>query len=432
MNTQPFETKGKKLLVLGGTSGKDIVAQAKRMGVYTIVADLEDMNAAKSIADEGVVISTTDTEALVKLIRDKHIDGVFSGPSEFNIQQVMKVCQAAGLPFYATKEQWDICQNKAAFKSLCRRFNVPVVPEYDVTAEMRPEDLAKVKYPVVVKPTDACSSKGLSICVNEEELKKAIPFAIAASESGNFIVEKCITSDYGFGCRYIANEGEIYLAAASDAYTVDEFDGKAHISAGAIFPSKKLDSFIRDINPNLIEMFKSIGLANGTFFMQALVDQDGDRIYFHEMGLRLSGGLIYPMVEAACGYNDVQMMIRYALGGPMATPEDIAKIDPYMNGHFIGSLTFPLKAGKISHISGLEVVKACKKVTGIAQYYFDGDVVKDSYIGTLSQHLCRIKMMTESRDEYKELIQWIESKVSVVDSDGNDMIYRRFDINRLK
>ena len=304
MSTNTFETKGKKLLVLGGTSGKDIVAQAKRMGVYTIVADLEEMNAAKSIADEGIVVSTTDTEALVKLIREKSIDGVFSGPSEFNIQQVMKVCEAAGLPFYATKEQWDICQNKAAFKALCRRFNVPVVPEYDVTAEMLPEDLVKIKYPVVVKPTDACSSKGLSICVNEEELRKAIPVAIAASESGNFIVEKCITSDYGFGCRYIANEGKIVLSAANDQYTVDEFDGRAHISAVSCWPSKKLESYKKEINPNAISMFESIGLANGTFFMQALVDQDNGHIYFHEMGLRLSGGLNYKMFESGSVHSE--------------------------------------------------------------------------------------------------------------------------------
>ena len=432
MKENEFQTEGKRLLVLGGTSAKDIVAQAKRMGVYTIVADLEEINASKQISDEGVIVSTTDTDALVKLIEEKHVDGVFSGPSEFNIQQVMKVCQAAGLPFYATKEQWDICQNKAAFKSLCRKFNVPVVPEYEVSPDLRSEELVHIKYPVVVKPTDACSSKGLSICTNEEELRKAIPFAIAASESGNYIVEKCITSDYGFGCRYIANKGEVYLAAVSDAYTVDEFNGRAHISAAAIFPSKQIDAFRKDINPNLIRMFKSIGLANGTFFMQALVDQDDKNIYFHEMGLRLSGGLIYPMVEAACGYNDVQMMIRYALGGPMATNEDIEKIDPYMHGHFIGSLTFPLKAGVISHISGLEEVRNCDKVTSIAQYYYDGDEIKDSYIGTLLQHLCRVKMMTESIEEYKELISWIESKVSVVDQEGNDMIYRRFDINRLK
>ena len=432
MSSTIFETKGKKLLVLGGTSAKDIVAQAKRMGVYTIVADLEETNASKKIADEGVIISTTDTDALVDLIREKHIDGVFSGPSEFNIQQVMKVTSAAGLPFYATKEQWDICQNKAAFKTLCRKFNVPVVPEYHVTAEMLPEDLAKVKYPVVVKPTDACSSKGLSICANEKELRKAIPFAIASSESGHFIVEKCITSDYGFGSRYIANNGEIVLSALCDRYTVDEFDGKAHISAAAIFPSKLTDYYIRVVNPCVIEMFKSIGLANGTFFLQALVDQDSNQIYFHEMGLRLSGGLIYSMLEASCGYNDVQMMIRYALGGPMATFEEWEKIDPYMHGHIVGSLTIPLKVGTIGQISGVDEVKQHPCVTSVVQYYYEGDTLEEKLIGTLMQHFCRVKMMTSSIEEYRKLISFVQKTVRVLDVGGNSMVYKQFEITRLQ
>ena len=401
------------------------------MGIYTIVADLEEVNASKEIADEGVILSTTDTEALVRLIKEKHIDGVFSGPSEFNIQQVMKVCNAAGLPFYATKEQWDICQDKYAFKNLCRKFGVPVIPEYEVTAEMLPKDLAKVKYPVVVKPTDACSSKGLSTCVNEEELKKAIPFAIAASESGNFIVEKCITSDYGFGCRYVANAGEIYLSATCDRYTVDEFDGKAHISAASIFPSKKTASFIEEINPNLIAMFKSIGIANGTFFMQALVDDDG-QIYFHEMGLRLSGGLIYSMLEASCGYNDVQMMIRCALGGPMATEEDLANIDPYMHGNYVGDMTIPLREGTIGSIVGVEEANANPQVTSLVQYYHEGDHIGTNVIGTLMQHFCRVKMITKSIDEYLQLITWVNNTIKITDTEGKDMVYRYFNPDRIR
>jgi biotin carboxylase len=432
MSEEVFKTEGKRLLVLGGTSAKDIVVQAKRMGVYTIVADLDETNVSKKISDEAVVISTTDTESLVNLIKEKQINGVFSGPSEFNIQQVMKVCEASGLPFYATKKQWDICQDKATFKDLCRKFNVPVVPEYEVSAEMLPEELAKVKYPVVVKPVDACSSKGLSICTDEAQLRVAIPYAISASESGKFIVEKCITSDYGFGCRYIANDGEIYLSAVCDRYTVDEFDGKAHISAAAIFPSKKTEAFIKNVNPGIIAMFKSIGLANGTFFMQALVDQEDGQIYFHEMGLRLSGGLIYSMLEASCGYNDVQMMLRYALGGPMATEQDVANIDPYMHGNFVGSLTIPLREGVLGYISGVEEVRSNPNVTSVVQYYQEGNRISSEVIGTLMQHFCRVKMMTKSIDEYLQLITWIHDTIKVTDVEGNDMVYRYFDPNRIR
>lgn len=431
-NPQKYDVTGKKLLVLGGTSGKDIVLQAKRMGVYTIVADQDDTNAAKRLSDEAVKISTADIPALVEFVKEAGVDGVFSGPSEFNIQKVMAVCSLAGLPFYVTKEQWDICQNKASFKELCRKFDVPVIPEYSLTAEMKAEDLARIKYPVVIKPVDACSSKGLSICKNEEELRSAVPYALSASESGKFIVEKCLTNDYGFGCKYIASGGEIKLSATSDRYTVDEFDGRAHISSSALYPSKLTDVYIRDINENVIRMFKSIGLANGTFFMQALVDSDDGKIYFHEMGLRLSGGLMFSLLEGACGYNDVQMMIRYALGGPMATEEEFARIDPYMHGHFVGCVNMPLKPGIVGKVEGVEEVRQHKGVMDLAQAYFEGDEMKESCVGTLMQHFARVKVMVDSIEEFKELLEWIQDTIKVTDSLGNNMIYRRFDLSRMR
>lgn len=401
------------------------------MGVYTIVTGIHPDAPTRKLADESYVIPSDDHESLSLLIKEKEIDGVMTGASEFQIQNMIQLCEKVGLPIYASEKQWNICQNKESFKKLCRDFGVPVVPEYHITQEMTSQDLANVRYPVVVKPVDACSSKGLSICKNEEELKIAVPYAISASETGRFIVEKCITSDYGFGCRYIANNGEIILSALCDRYTVDEFDGRAHISSAAVFPSKLTDVFIRDINSKVIAMFKSIGLANGTFFMQALVDREDNQIYFHEMGLRLSGGLIYSMLEASCGYNDVKMMIRYALGGPMATDEEMKLIDPYMHGHFAGSLTVPLKEGTIGSINGIEEVKANPHVMSIAQYYNEGDVIEDTVIGTLMQHFCRVKMMTDSFEEYADMINYVQDTIDIKDVDGNSMIYRKFDISRL-
>lgn len=424
--------EGKKLLILGGTSGLDIVKQAKKMGIYCIVADIEETNPAKEAADEAFFLSTTDFDGLEKLVREKKIDGVLCGPSEFNLQNTLHLSELTGLPFYATREQWEVCQNKASFKKLCKKFNVPCVPEYEVGAENEEEWIEQVRYPVIVKPVDGCSSAGLSICTNRAELLKGIKIAKNKSKSKKVLVEKCITSDYGFGCRYIANNGEIYLSATCDRYTVDEPGGRALISSGAIFPSKKTDEYIQSINPNVIAMFKSIGIQNGTFFLQALVDQDDDQIYFHEMGLRLSGGLIYSMLEASCGYNDVQMMIRYALGGPMATEEEIQKIDPYMHGHYVGSLTVPLTEGKIGYIDGVDKVKRNEKVIGFTQYYKVGDKVRTEDIGTLSQHFCRVKMITDSIEAYKEMVNWIQSTIKVLDIDGNSMIYRQFDTARMK
>ena len=175
------EVSGKKLLILGDTSTADIILNAQKMGVYTVVTGIHPDAKTRQLADEAILIPSDDHKALAKYIKDNGIDGVMTGASEFQILNMIQLCERVGLRIYVSEEQWNLCQNKASFKNLCRQFDVPVVPEYSISAEMSSEEMAQIHYPVVVKPTDACSSKGLSICSNEEELKAAIPFAVAAA-----------------------------------------------------------------------------------------------------------------------------------------------------------------------------------------------------------------------------------------------------------
>ena len=48
---------------------------------------------------------------------------------------------------------------------------------------MKPEDVAKIKYPVVVKPVDTGGGVGITVVYNESELKAAVDIALEASHS---------------------------------------------------------------------------------------------------------------------------------------------------------------------------------------------------------------------------------------------------------
>ena len=75
------------------------------------------------------------------------------------------------------------------------------------------------------------------------------------------------------------------------------------------------------------------------FFFQALPYRG--KIYFHEMGYRLSGGMIYKLTEPLMGINDMKMMIRNALGGDCLTPDEAEKIDLTCQGRCGAQLMIP-------------------------------------------------------------------------------------------
>ncbi len=95
-------------------------------------------------------------------------------------------------------------------------------------------------------------------------------------------------------------------------------------------------------------------MKNGVCFLQALVTEG--QILFHEMGLRLSGGLMYKLTDERNGVNDLKMMIRHTMGERMCSPEEESRITPISNGVVAGSLCVPLGIGTVSHIGGLRIL----------------------------------------------------------------------------
>ncbi|MCL2110670.1 MAG: ATP-grasp domain-containing protein [Clostridiales bacterium] len=426
-----IDLSGKRLLVLGGTNASlDLVKLAKDEGVYTLVTDYLEGGAAKDIADETAMVSTADTEGLLGLIRDKNIDGVFCGPSEFQLLNVMNVCELARLPFYATREQWDICSNKSTFRRLCVDYGLPAIPEYRLSGNICREELERIEYPVIVKPVDGRSGRGVFVCNNQSELLRIAEQVRDFSKSGEIIVEKFIQGMTALGASYIIIDGDVFLYSVFDRHSVDPVNRKSLVSAIGVYPSNLTNEYAEMIHPRIKKMLMDLGVRNGVFFLQAMVDKDGD-IFIHDVGLRLSGGLRYQIIEPITGVSDMRMMLRFSLGEPMADFEEIGRIDPNVLGKTAASFHVPLKDGLIGKIEGLERIASKIRTLTITQYYQQGDVIKPEYIGTLDQHFARFKFICDTRQEMIELVDFIQDSLEILDCDGNDMVFMRFDTARL-
>ena len=406
--------KGKKLLVLGGSaSNVQLVHFARQMGAFVIVADnRENDRPGKDAADEAIIISTDDYEALCDYIKENHIDGVATGAGEWNVVNAMRLCKKAGLPYYADEHLWNICQDKRHFKDCCIKYNVPTVPEFSIHNKPQPKD-----YPVIVKPVDGCSSRGITICQNEGELNKAITHALSLSESTDVIIEKYIDNGgVTIDAKYVVVDGKCYLEALGERYVLDG----GLITAISFYPSSLIDRYMEKVNPNVQKMFEALGYKNGVFFFQAI--PDGYEIYVYEMGLRVSGGMIYNMTEAVGCNNAMMMLIHHSLTGRMCEPEDLKMIDPYFKGRVACTVSLPLRVGTIAHIEGLDEVKAMPEVVDVTVYYGVGHKCEQRHINTLDQLLGRVMVIGNDRQSLFHTISKIRAVVKVTDDENRDLI----------
>jgi len=422
---------GKRLLILGGTvASYDLVNLAKSMGMLTYVADDRETGAAKDIADHKVLISTTDIDRLAQFVRDNHIDGVFCSPSEFNIRNAIRLCEKTGLPFYATQEQWDLCNNKRRFKQYCRKNGLPYIAEHFYDGDDKSIVCSDCQFPVIVKPVDGSGSQGVSVCNSTAELNSAIDKALQYSRSGKIIIEKYL--DNGgrlFSFRYLLNNGECYPYLLMDTYIADPINKEYLVSAFSYAPSEYAEEFMSQADAKVRATINDMGLKNGTVFAQTL--PFNGEFYCHDMGYRLSGGITYHLSEALTGINDMKMMLRYAMGGPVCTPEEVARINPVPQGKVAGQLMIPLMAGTIASIEGMDGLKSNPAVLSYIQYYHEGDTIRQQDLGNLGQQFARIYILADNKENLVKQVNRIQDNISIKDTDGNEMFTLRFDTNRL-
>lgn len=423
-----MDLTGKKLLVLGGVAMIcELVQDAQRRGAYVVVADYYPDSPAKKIADEAWLVSTIDTDALAEKCIEAGIDGVISAFDDFNVICSQKLSDRIGKPFYATGAQVDATMDKVNFKQLCRDNGVPSTPEFELDRELSRECLDKLRYPVIIKPVDSSGARGITICNNEEELKAAHVDAMKMSKKGNVILEKYLVGDE-IGVNYVLQDGDIHVSVLHDRY-MQKGDGKhVCLPVAYVYPSKYTQRYLAEENQLVIDMFKSIGMKNGTLFLQGCVD--AGVCYFYEMGYRLNGAKQYQILDKLCGFNPMQMIVNYSLTGKMEDEKIASKVNPLL-GKTCCTLSVLARPAKVEKIVGLDAIKAFPEVVAITQWYQEGDTIAPEALGTQKQISMRITLEAENVEKLADVINRVYSTVDVLDENGESILIEQFDTARL-
>lgn len=420
------DLKGKRLLVLGGSIWKDAILKfAKENGIVVISAGLYPAG-TDDIADEVYRIDTIDPSVMKKFIRDKSIDGVYLGGSELIIGGACTYVNELSLPCYCTKTQWEFLQNKANFKQLCKKYGLPVVPQFVIDRNNITGSVPLDAYPVITKPADGCGSNGFSVCYNEEELLEGYNKAVSDSSTESVICEKFVKNT-GVVVFYTFSNGKVLFSGLEDKYPVRFEKQGSYVGGLFSFESRYTQEYRERFDSGIEQLFQSIGVKEGTAWIE--VFHDGDNYYFNEVGFRYGGSIsIYP-INYLTGINQVAADIYFALIGESMPYGHTSLISDTIEKGLKYAI-YPIYAGEgvINKVMGLDDLG--KNVVFRTMTKSIGSHIYDC--GSFNQNVAIIQFVYEDKRELKLSIERIHRNLQILDANGNNMIMQMLNVETIE
>ena len=235
-------------------------------------------------------VDYADVEALDRLIAEERFDWVVPGCNDRSYLSCAEVNARHGYPGIDPADVFDTINRKDRFRALAIQLGIPVPRVY-------PPGDSEVEWPLIVKPVDAFSGRGVTRLDQGDSsiLAAAVAEARAASPSRSAIVEQFV-------------EGQLYSHSAflEDGRVATDFIVVEYGTANpfavdtswvtASFPTALLGRIRDDVE----RLAAALGLRSGLMHTQFIAH--GDHYWFIEITRRCPGDLYALLIEFTMGF----------------------------------------------------------------------------------------------------------------------------------
>ena len=414
------EYYGKRLLFVGASGHfEPAIKKAQEMGIFTIVINNNPNAMAKQYADLAADVDTYVVDEIVRFAEEQHVDGLFTSWNDMNLFHTEEAAGRLGLPFFATKEQLDALVFKYDFKLTCRKYGVPVTPEYYVGGNLTQADIEKFQYPVIFKPIDSGGTRGMTVLYSDEGVWEAYEKALAPSEARQVVVEKYLRNGHLVVFDLAVQNDKVYLACAMDRCIVRTSENAVPLAISYMYPSNYLDIIEQQVMKPITDMIHGLGIHNGIISFDGMISEG--KLYLIETQFRWGGTHFYKFVQQECGVDLLEMMIDYALTGKYDRYSFEGRVNAHFSRHY-ACQNLQAYPGKISQVSNINKVLALPGVDWLIQIKNIGDVVPDD--GSTAQNFAKLGLSAETEKEIYKIMDNVQKTLVVLDENGNNLIKR--------
>lgn len=309
----------KKLMIMGaGIYQVPLIKAAREMGIHTIAVSIPGKYPGFSYADEVLHINTTDSEAVLRAAREKHIDGICTAGTDVAVMTIGKVNDAlslSGISFEAAllatdKVLMKQCYEKAGVRTARYR---KVYFNEDVN-----EKIKELEYPLIFKIVDSSGSRGIMRVDRPDQIQEAIANAQAYTRKDYYIVEEFIIGRE-FGAQAFVMDGKVQFILPHGDYI---FLGSTGVPAGHFAPYELPEESVKDCFDTCEKAIHAMKLDNCAVNCDFIM-RDG-KTYVLELGGRSGATCLAELVSIYYGYDYYKKIIQVALGERPDFPKDHA------------------------------------------------------------------------------------------------------------
>ncbi len=398
----------KALVVAGGISQAALIQELKSRGIYTILADRNPNAVARPFADAFYPVSTLDEEGIYQLALNEKVDLVLTACADQVLLITAKVSERLGLPCYIDYHTATLVSDKKYMKDIFVKNDVPTA-KYAVMGVFDQEKVKHFQFPMIVKPVDSYSSRGVRKVLNFEEMKKAFDEAVEISRTKTAIVEEFCSGEELTVDVYVENGVAHVLALSVNDKIADKDRFVIYRTKNPAPVSDAVKEMVRDTAQKIADAFK---LKDSPMLIQMI--SDGKRIWVLEFCARTGGCIKYRLIKKASGFDVIKAVADLTLGEKPHVGEMTAE------NKYIANIFLYCKPGVFDHAEGFEELK---KEGIISEYYiFSSEGTEYKTITCSGDRMGGFTVQSDDLQELQKKYETAVSRVKAVGTDGSDLI----------
>lgn len=396
-----------KILVLAGGSDQiALINELKQRSHSVILVDYFENPPAKSYADKHYVASTLDVEQVKQIAVHEKVNLITTACTDQALLTVANVSEQLGLPCYISYQTGLNVTNKSYMKKVLMKNGIPTA-KFKILDRVDLDAVADFSFPLVVKPVDCNSSKGVKKVECVEDLPGYLEDAINFSRTKTAIVEEFKSGNEISADFYVENGKAKYLSATSSLKIKNRKSFTILCSDYPAINDRQREQLVC-IAQSVVDAFE---LKNCPLLIQLIANENEMNVI--EFSARMGGGSKYNLIHFLSGVDIMSKYVDLVLG---QTPT----VSPSKQVEYCKMVYLYCKPGVFDHVEGLAELREKGVIDAFFEYKTRG--MEITHAETSGDRPAGYLISAKTADELAQKLNYVDSFIKVVADNGEDIM----------